>query len=366
MAVEMKLTVLKTIPPQKNNGAEIGNFERFRILKALGWEIQIESLVDDKLKDRAVQIIQKFGGVEKNPDLFELDHIPCRLHTGKDLGQHDVAALGNSQIFFHELLNREKPDLAWCQYTDHAATAAALTWNPKKSWIDITDNEFPRLRDLLIKPEWTAFFPLYLQIEHLVVASPYMQKTCAKDFPGVHVLHLPYPIPDLRNPHPGMERKFWLFINPIEVKGLNVVREIARRLPDHDFAFVRNWAQNTDIKDLPPNVTLVPQQRIIKHLLAYSRGLLIPSLWNEAFGRVALEAMALSTPVLASNRGALPETVGSGGLVLDPNDVESWIKVMQNPDPDFWKNLVERGHTRVKEYLTMCERIYGEISRGIF
>lgn len=43
----------------------------------------------------------------------------------------------------------------------------------------------------------------------------------------------------------------------------------------------------------------------------------MPSLWNESFGLVAAEAMLNGIPVLASNRGALPEVVGEGGMLFD-------------------------------------------------
>ena len=47
-----------------------------------------------------------------------------------------------------------------------------------------------------------------------------------------------------------------------------------------------------------------------------SRVVLMPSLWRESLGRVAVEAMANGIPVLASDRGALPETLGDAGFVL--------------------------------------------------
>jgi hypothetical protein len=42
----------------------------------------------------------------------------------------------------------------------------------------------------------------------------------------------------------------------------------------------------------------------------------MPSLWRESLGRVAIEAMANGIPVLASDRGALSETLGDAGFVF--------------------------------------------------
>jgi alpha-1,3-rhamnosyl/mannosyltransferase len=62
-------------------------------------------------------------------------------------------------------------------------------------------------------------------------------------------------------------------------------------------------------------------------LLAGARVLLLPSL-HEGFGRPVLEAMALGVPVIASNRGAIPEIVGEAGTLLDPNDRSAWISAV--------------------------------------
>jgi glycosyltransferase involved in cell wall biosynthesis len=46
-----------------------------------------------------------------------------------------------------------------------------------------------------------------------------------------------------------------------------------------------------------------------------------PSLY-EGFGLPPLEAMACGTPVIASDRGALPEVVGEAGVLINPEDIE--------------------------------------------
>jgi glycosyltransferase involved in cell wall biosynthesis len=52
-------------------------------------------------------------------------------------------------------------------------------------------------------------------------------------------------------------------------------------------------------------------------LLNSAAALVFPSLW-EGFGLPAVEAMSCGVPVLASNRGSLPEVVADAGLFFDP------------------------------------------------
>src|ERR1700691_587046 len=49
-----------------------------------------------------------------------------------------------------------------------------------------------------------------------------------------------------------------------------------------------------------------------------------PSLFQEPFGMVNAEAMACRTPVVASNRGGIPEVVGETGILVNPEEVESF------------------------------------------
>lgn len=60
--------------------------------------------------------------------------------------------------------------------------------------------------------------------------------------------------------------------------------------------------------------------------------LAVPTIGNEAFGRVSIEAQAFGVPVICSNNGGLPETLKPGitGLLLPPGDINAWREAILN------------------------------------
>jgi glycosyltransferase involved in cell wall biosynthesis len=72
-----------------------------------------------------------------------------------------------------------------------------------------------------------------------------------------------------------------------------------------------------------PRVTwtgFVPPEEVATRLRR-ARAVLVPSRWEEPFGRVAVEAMAAGRPVVATGRGALADIVDAGcGWVVDADD----------------------------------------------
>lgn len=78
---------------------------------------------------------------------------------------------------------------------------------------------------------------------------------------------------------------------------------------------------------------------------------LLPSL-EEGFGLTALEAMACGTPVIASNAGALPETLGIAGMLIDPRETLSWADALYRLliDKGYWQEFWRLGLERACQY----------------
>lgn len=77
----------------------------------------------------------------------------------------------------------------------------------------------------------------------------------------------------------------------------------------------------------------------------------VPSLWNEPFGRTAIEAMSTGTPVIASNRGALP-CVCRNQIVVEPkpeNFAREINKMLSNYSQ--YKKLCYDARLNSKKYL---------------
>ena len=89
---------------------------------------------------------------------------------------------------------------------------------------------------------------------------------------------------------------------------------------------------------LGPDVTVLrnPDRDATVRLLLAARCLIMPIRWEEPFGMVMVEAMASGTPVVALNRGAVPELVRDGetGLIRDdPLELASALREVGRIDP---------------------------------
>ncbi|WP_052329528.1 glycosyltransferase [Rhodopirellula sp. SWK7] len=152
-----------------------------------------------------------------------------------------------------------------------------------------------------------------------------------------------------------------LFINPDPRKGWALTLELIRRLPQFVFRIQESWplcpeahtAVQAELETLP-NAELHTTVADIRDAFQDARCLIVPSDWEEAWGRVVTEAQIFGLPVIARAIGGLPESVGNGGLLLTPEtDVGGWTDAISSvmTDDALRNKLIHRGKTHVDTHL---------------
>lgn len=129
-----------------------------------------------------------------------------------------------------------------------------------------------------------------------------------------------------------------LFVNPVPEKGIERVADLAAANPDVPFLIAESWQIGEDWRTWLrqrfgglANVEWRPATDDVRGLFAQARLLLMPSVWEEAYGRTVVEAQLSGLPAVASNRGALADTVGRGGRVLDLHaPLEDWSHALRS------------------------------------
>ncbi|HEX3245399.1 MAG TPA: glycosyltransferase [Chloroflexota bacterium] len=87
----------------------------------------------------------------------------------------------------------------------------------------------------------------------------------------------------------------------------------------------REWSMRSQV---PHGATYIGSRTRSELLvvMSHARGVLMPSLWDEPFGLVGIEAQATGTPVVAYRRGGLTEVVADGetGWLVPADDREEF------------------------------------------
>ncbi|HSH78968.1 MAG TPA: glycosyltransferase [Herpetosiphonaceae bacterium] len=112
----------------------------------------------------------------------------------------------------------------------------------------------------------------------------------------------------------------------------SVVEEASRRMPEIEYLGRQDLAE-------------------VYRLMGDAKAVVFPSEWYETFGRVAIEAFAKQTPVVAARIGAIAEVVDDGrtGLLFEPGNVGDLCRQLEW----VWSHpgaMVEMGQEARREY----------------
>jgi hypothetical protein len=166
----------------------------------------------------------------------------------------------------------------------------------------------------------------YQHADHVLTASSYLTRYY-RDRIGLRSVGIAAPIAWAAAEAPEDLRRFVTFVNPTLPKGAMLFARLAdmlgSRRPDIPVLVVQSAQSAGQLNAIPgldfkkyPHIMAAPATPRPADFFALTRLLLVPSVFDEPFGRVAVEAMINGIPPIVSNRGALPETVGEAGIVL--------------------------------------------------
>jgi len=215
---------------------------------------------------------------------------------------------------------------------------------------------------------------LLRQIAGVVVIGDHMA-AYVKEHLGVKAAVIHPPI--YGQPAPIADPKGYLLaVNPCRVKGIEIFLALADRFRLLPFAALPGWGTTAnDREELAKraNIRILPNVKRIEEVLAQSRLLLMPSIWYEGFGLIAMEALLAGLPVISSDSGGLVEAKRGTGYVVpvqpirkyteefddrhmpipesQPQDIEPWAKALESLlDPEKWQEESKSSLLAAKQF----------------
>ncbi|MFA6131762.1 MAG: glycosyltransferase family 4 protein [Patescibacteria group bacterium] len=212
---------------------------------------------------------------------------------------------------------------------------------------------------------------LYHLIDRYIVSTNFVKgELIKKGFEAWKICLLPFGIDAKKiTPAIGWDHGYVLFVGRlVEEKGVWPLLRAAKQLPQINFKFVGTGPEEERLKQAAEplsNVEFVgfASGEALWNLYRGARCVVVPSLWQEVFGLVVLEAMAAGKPVIASNIGGLPETVVDRvtGLLVQPGSVPELTEAIERlfHDHGLAREMGFAGRERVLKDFTMEKHYEG-------
>ena len=158
-----------------------------------------------------------------------------------------------------------------------------------------------------------------------------------------------------------------LHVTPTLNKGIDVTLDVAEQLSNETFLIV-GQEPPTDVRTRIRDRSNVEYRGYVddmRDVYRETKLVLMPSRWDEPFGRVPLESGISGIPVLCSGSGGLREAVGDDDLIVDSNNPAAYVQAIESvlSDYDTYAERVRRNAlaksapkqiTKLKDIVERC------------
>jgi glycosyltransferase involved in cell wall biosynthesis len=152
-------------------------------------------------------------------------------------------------------------------------------------------------------------------------------------------------------------------------KGDEIVSVIIEKMPDKKFIIVGKGYRHP-FATLPGNVTYCGFQPDMREFYRQIKVVLVPSLVQEGFSRIVLEAAVNGVPAIANNTGGIPEALGESGVLIDLDsgknpDIQQIAAYYVKEIRRLWENaghykaLSKKALLRAQQYAARLENALG-------
>lgn len=320
-----------------------------------GGEISNRTLLEELAKENEVYVFSAYGSGlwnEKvnNVTVYDLSRRLKRLGSPATTVSKSLYRLA----FYFKAI-KIKPDIILC---DPNTVALAVFLSKKTEvytgcFIRAFENFDTKVGSVYLKPKNLIKRFMYgntkkstiNKMDFLLPNSDFMLEECKKEFDcdNYHVVYPPIDIKKHTLQIPDKIKEIVMVSNS-EHKGFDIFKSLSEVFLDINFTAVGVSGIDT-LEKVSDNLFLKGWQKNPKDFILSADLVLVPSKWEEPFGRIAVEALRYGRMVLVSDRGGLPETVNySNSLILASDKLESWIskiKTMQTSPKKFEKEYNE-------------------------
>jgi len=345
----MRILSVKSVNILSTNGEDINTVEILRELKTLGHQVSILATALKSEYEQSNQILETWTNRYKiktktsnkiNFDFYGID---------TNIFFIDYVYKFNDAI--KEFIYEYKPDIVFTNFWDFVLLNF-LQKNNIKYLTFVSDHTFSTHKKFLVKDAMEVIE----NIKHVVTFSNYTKNKLKETWNKNAFLKYPTINENLYKVDTNTKEYIGL-INPVQPKGVDLFVSLADNLAKYLFVALGGW-NDEYAKEYKkqckkyPNLKYLKTTDDMKKFYSKTKILLVPSIWEESFGRVCIEAMLNGIPVITSKQGGLLEAVPYSDFNLDTSDLQKWINLIKKLDDEIYYSQVSKKMLELsKEYI---------------